>query len=39
MSRCTPFLLVLALWAGHAQAVELAASLDRSRVNSGKQWS
>ena len=36
MSRCTPFVLLLALWAGHAQAADLAASIDRSRVNSGE---
>lgn len=36
MSRCTPFVLSLALWAGHAQAADLAASIDRSRVNSGE---
>jgi hypothetical protein len=29
MSRCTPFVLLLALWAGHALAADLA----------GKRWS
>ncbi|MPQ82566.1 protein BatD [Pseudomonas sp. MAFF 730085] len=36
MSRCTTLLLLLALTAGHAQAANLVASVDRSRVNSGE---
>ena len=36
MSRCTTLLLLLALSAGHAQAANLVASVDRSRLNSGE---
>jgi len=36
MSRRTPRLLLLALTAGHAQAANLVASVDRSRLNSGE---
>ncbi|KAE9657784.1 protein BatD [Pseudomonas sp. PB105] len=36
MSRRTPLLLLLALTAGHAQAANLVASVDRSRLNSGE---
>ena len=36
MSRRTTLLLLLALSAGHAQAANLVASVDRSRVNSGE---
>ncbi|KAF1027391.1 MAG: hypothetical protein GAK37_02450 [Pseudomonas sp.] len=36
MSRCTALLLTLALWAGHAQAANLVASVDRSRINAGE---
>ena len=36
MSRRTTLLLLLALMAGHAQAANLVASVDRSRVNSGE---
>ncbi|PHN20847.1 BatD family protein [Pseudomonas sp. ICMP 460] len=36
MSRRTTLLLLLALTAGHAQAANLAASVDRSRLNSGE---
>ncbi|WP_421556511.1 BatD family protein [Pseudomonas kitaguniensis] len=36
MSRRTTLLLLLALTAGHAQAANLVASVDRSRVNSGE---
>jgi len=35
MNRCTALLLLLALSAGHAQAANLVASVDRSRLNSG----
>jgi len=36
MSRCTALLLTLALWACQAQAADLVASVDRSRINSGE---
>ncbi|KAF2405741.1 hypothetical protein PSAN_56310 [Pseudomonas antarctica] len=36
MSRRPPLLLLLALTAGHAQAANLVASVDRSRLNSGE---
>ncbi|MGX5794499.1 BatD family protein [Pseudomonas sp. E2-15] len=36
MSRRTTLLLLLALTAGHAQAANLVASVDRSRLNSGE---
>ncbi|MFL1491515.1 BatD family protein [Pseudomonas antarctica] len=36
MSRRTSLLLLLALTAGHAQAANLVASVDRSRLNSGE---
>lgn len=36
MSRRTTLLLLLALSAGHAQAADLVASVDRSRLNSGE---
>ncbi|MCF5054753.1 protein BatD, partial [Pseudomonas syringae] len=36
MSRRTPLLLLLALTTGHAQAANLVASVDRSRLNSGE---
>ncbi|MBT2372256.1 BatD family protein [Pseudomonas fluorescens] len=36
MSRCTALLLTLVLWACQAQAADLVASVDRSRVNSGE---
>lgn len=36
MSRRTTLLLLLALSAGHAQAANLVASVDRSRINSGE---
>ncbi|KTC25895.1 protein BatD [Pseudomonas marginalis ICMP 9505] len=36
MSRRTTLMLLLALTAGHAQAANLVASVDRSRVNSGE---
>ncbi|KAA0947810.1 MULTISPECIES: BatD family protein [unclassified Pseudomonas] len=36
MSRCTALLLSLALWACQAQASDLVASVDRSRLNSGE---
>ncbi|QJI28772.1 protein BatD [Pseudomonas sp. ADAK18] len=36
MSRCTALLLTLTLWACHAQAADLVASVDRSRINSGE---
>src|SRR5450830_1758992 len=36
MSRRTTLLLLLALSAGHAQAANLVASVDRSRLNSGE---
>ncbi|MGY2293324.1 BatD family protein [Pseudomonas sp. SDO528_S397] len=36
MNRSTAFVLTLALWAGHAQAANLVASVDRSRINAGE---
>ena len=36
MSRRTTLLLLLALSAGHAQAANLVASVDRNRLNSGE---
>ena len=36
MSRRTTLLLLLALSASHAQAANLVASVDRSRLNSGE---
>jgi hypothetical protein len=36
MSRCTALLLSLVLWAFQAQASDLVASVDRSRINSGE---
>ncbi|KAF1010585.1 MAG: hypothetical protein GAK32_01392 [Pseudomonas fluorescens] len=36
MNRCTALLLTLALWVGQAQAANLVASVDRSRINAGE---
>ncbi|OPG75485.1 protein BatD, partial [Pseudomonas ogarae] len=36
MTRFTAYLLVLLLWASGTQAVQLTASVDRSRLNSGE---
>ncbi|UWF51729.1 BatD family protein [Pseudomonas sp. N3-W] len=36
MTRFTALLLAVLLWTGQAQAAELAASVDRSRLNSGE---
>lgn len=38
MTRFTAYLLVLLLWASGTQAAQLTASVDRSRLNSGKRW-